>query len=302
MVGVDGFVGANANFTITSKQFEGKLGAPALQPIAGNYINPQGQEVDFDGSFNLQWTPAGGELGYEIEQATADGSDWQTIATVSGGSTTYALNNLANGQYSFRVRGILPGQIGKYITNPSNAAGIVVDQRSKVDITNMVSQAISNVSLSGGVFQLNLALTNNSAQTYLPLVDLNVIGITSTSGTVKVINGDSGGDGRSPATAALFGYTSQLGSDQLFSPSEVSGTRNLRFQDNASEMFNFDAVVTAYLGSGGSSSSPSSASQQQSSAPNNSGPSLPLNQLKAVMRFTANPLTKTVTVQLVSLK
>jgi minor extracellular serine protease Vpr len=301
---VDGFLAANASFTLISKQFEGQMSAPALQPILGNYINPQGQEVDFDGSFNLQWTPAGGEQGFIIEQATADNSDWQVIATPNAGTTTYALNNLPNGQYSFRIRGVQPGQIGRYITNPCNPTGIVVDQRAKVDITNQVSQAISNVSLSSGVFQLNLALTNNSSQTYLPLLDLNVIGVNSGSGTIKVINADNGSDGKSQATAALFGYTSQLGSDQLFSPREVSGTRNLRFQDSASEMFTFDAVVTAYLGFGGSSASSgsSSASQQQSSSASNSGSLLPLNQLKAVMRFTANPLTKTVSVQLVSLK
>jgi len=181
---------------------------------------------------------------------------------------------------------------------------VLVDQRVKVDITNQVNQAVSNVTLSGGVFQLNLALTNNSSQTYLPLLDLNVIGISSGTGTIKVVNADNGNDGRSQANAALFGYTSQIGPEQTFSPSEVSGTRTLRFQDSASEMFTFDAVVTAYLGSGGASasSSPGSGSPPPSPAASNSESLLPLNQLKAVMRFTANPLTKTVTVQLVSLK
>jgi hypothetical protein len=301
---VSGFLAANCGFTLTSKQFKGTLAAPSLQPILGNYIDPQGHEVDFDGSFNLQWAPAGGEQGFEIEQTTPDNSDWQFVADVPAGTTTYAFNNLANGQYSFRVRGIQPGQIGKYITDPSNSAGVLVDQRSKVDITNLVSQAISNVSLSGGVFQLNLSLTNNSAQTYLPLVDLNVISINSASGAIKVINADNGKDGKTQANAALFGYTSQVGPEQQFSPNEVSGTRNLRFQDSASEMFTFDAVVTAYLGSGGSSSSSASApnsSQQQSSSGSDPTAGL-LKQVKAVMRFTANPLTKTVTVQLVSLK
>jgi hypothetical protein len=133
---------------------------------------------------------------------------------------------------------------------------------------------------------------------------LNVISISSASGAIKVINADNGKDGKTQANAALFGYTSQVGPEQQFSPNEVSGTRNLRFQDSASEMFTFDAVVTAYLGSGGSSSSSGSApnsSQQQSSSGSDPTAGL-LKQVKAVMRFTANPLTKTVTVQLVSLK
>ena len=260
--------------------------------------------MDFDGSFTLQWTPVGGEQGFEIEQTTPGNSDWQFVADVGAGTTSYAFNNLSNGQYSFRVRGIQPGQIGKYITVPGSATSVLVDQRSKVDITTRVSQAISNVSIGGNVFQLNLSLTNNSAQTYLPLLDLNVIGVNSPSGTTKVINADNGKDGKSQANAALFGYTSQVGPEQQFSPSEVSGARTLRFQDNASEMFTFDAIVTAYLGSGGSSGEFRFQVLQASSRllPKAAAVYCRLKQVTGVMRFTANPLTKTVTVQLVSLK
>jgi minor extracellular serine protease Vpr len=300
---VDGFLAANCGFTLTSKQFEGTIAAPAMQTIAGDFLNAQGQQVDFDGNINISWTPAGGEQGFEIEQSSADNPDWQFVADVPAGTTNYGFTGLSNGQHSFRVRGIQPGQIGKYVTNPSNASSIVVDQRSKVDITSLVTRAISNVSLGGGVFQLDLVMTNNSAQTYVPFVDLNVIGITSGSGTVRVINADNGKNGTSPANAALFGYSQKLGPDQLFSPNEPTGTRTFRFQDNASEMFNFDAVVTGYLSTGGSSSSSSSSS---ASAPQSSPSSDPLagvlQKFNAVMRFTANPLTKTVTVQLVSLK
>jgi hypothetical protein len=69
-------------------------------------------------------------------------------------------------------------------------------------------------------------------------------------------------------------------------------------------MFTFDAVVTAYLPVGGSS--PSAAAPASSSPPPATTASDPtagvLKQINAAMRFTANPLTKTVTVQLVSLK
>jgi hypothetical protein len=69
-------------------------------------------------------------------------------------------------------------------------------------------------------------------------------------------------------------------------------------------MFTYDAVVTAYIGgggSGGSSAAPSGGSPTPPSG-NSTSNLLPLSKVTAVMRFTANPLTKTVTAQLVSLK
>jgi len=182
-----------------------------------------------------------------------------------------------------------------------------VDQRFKVDITNLVSRAVSNVSMSGGVFQMDVAITSNSTQTYVPYVDLNVVSVNSGTGTVKVINADNGKDGKTTANAALFGYSQKLGADQLFTPGEVSGARTLRFQDSTAELFTFDALVTAYVstsgtertgGSGGPGAPPGGASGGQSTG---GGTGL-LTQITAVLRFTANPITRTVTAQLVSLR
>jgi subtilisin family serine protease len=298
-----GFTNVALNATINTTLSKGPLG-PTAQPIRGDYVNAQGQQVDFDGNLNINWAPNGGEQGFEIEQSI-DNQNWQVISDVDGNTTTFAQNNQPNGQYFFRVRAIYPGQIGTFRTNPGNVVSVLVDQRSQVDITSQVSRSVSNVSLNGGVFQLDLALTNNSAQTYIPRVDLNVVSISSTSNTVKVINADNGNDGTSSANAALFGYSQQIGSDEMFTPNEITSPRTLRFQDNASEMFTFDAVVTAYVSTGGSSSTSSSSppSQPQSSSGTSATRGLlPLTQLKAVLRFTANPLTKTVTAQLISLK
>jgi hypothetical protein len=131
------------------------------------------------------------------------------------------------------------------------------------------------------------------------------VGITSASGTVRVINADNGLTGTSPSNAALFSFTNKLGSDQIFSPAETTGSRTIRFQDSRSEMFSWDVQVTAYVATGGSSSSSSQSSSSGDSGSNSSSglPSanLPLTKLTAVMRFTANPLTKQVTVTLVRL-
>ena len=75
----------------------------------------------------------------------------------------------------------------------------------------------------------------------------------------------------------------------------------MRFQDNASQLFTFDAIVTAYQqvgGAGGGGSSSSSPSGGGGSGTSGSGTS-PLMKLTALLRFTVNPLLKTVTVSLV---
>ena len=300
---VDGNQCAATNFTVTTTRSHGNMLPPAMAPISGDYVDLQGNQVNFSGNFSMNWTPQGGEQGFEIEKST-DNQNWSILADVAGGTTSYALTNQAEGQYYFRVRGITAGQIGKYVTAASNATKITVSPRTKVDITSLVKQAVSNVSLTGGLFQLDLSLTNNSSQAYVPLVDLNVVGITSGSGTVNLINADNASNGRSTANAALFSYSQKIGTDEQFTPAEVTGTRTLRFQDNAFEMFTYDAVVTAYIGGGGpggSSAAPSGGSPTPPSG-NSTSNLLALSKVTAVMRFTANPLTKTVTAQLVSLK
>jgi hypothetical protein len=301
---VHGFVNAATDVNITTKLTKGP-DAPSAQTVPGDFVDSQSRNVDFDGSFTVNWLGAGGEQGYEIEQSSLSNPDWQTVATVGAGTTSHNFTNLANDTYSFRVRGIHPGQIGKFVTNAGNTVSLLVDQRSKVDITNLVTQAISNVSLSGGVFQLDLAMTSNSTQTYVPLVDLNVIGVNSASGTVKVVNADNGKDGKSVANAALFSYSQKLGTDSIFSPAEISGPRTLRFQDTTAEMFTFDVIVTAHLatGTGGGDSGTQGAPAPPAGGGSGSGlgSQLPLTTITGRLRFTANPITKQVTATLISL-
>lgn len=300
-----GYTNVATDVTITTTFSKGP-GAPTAQAFTGDFVDASSNQVDFDGSVTLNWTPFGGEQSFEIEHSS-NGADWELLGTAGPGATSLAISNLANGTHSFRVRGLHAGQIGKYVTNSGNAVSVLVDRRSKVDITSLVNRAISNVSLTGGIFQLDLVMTSNSTQTYVPFVDLNVVGVSSASNTVKVVNADNSKDGKSAANAALFSYSQKLGADQKFTPNEVSGSRTFRFQDSASEMFTFDAVVTAYLstgdpegtsGAGGSSAAPTGGQ----SSPGDGGAGVLLNQVTAVMRFTANPLTKTVTAQLISLR
>lgn len=298
-----GYTNVATDVTITTTFSKGPA-APTAQAFAGDFVDAAGNQIDFDGSVTLNWIPVGGEQSFEIEHSS-NGGNWELFGTAGAGASSLAVSSLANGTHAFRVRGLHAGQIGKYVTNPGNAVSVLVDRRSKVDITSLVTRAISNVSLSGGVFQLDLAITNNSSQSYVPFVDVNVIGITSGTGTVKVVNADNGKSGTSLTNAALFGYSQKLGTDQIFSPAEVAGSRTLRFQDSASELFNFDAVVTAYLSTGGGSGTSGGSTEPLSggqSAAGSGDAAGVLSKVTAVLRFTANPLTKTVTAQLVSLQ
>lgn len=297
-----GFTNADTTVTITSKLSEGPA-APTAQTIPGDFVDSQNRNVDFDGSFTLNWTAAGGEQGFEIEKSSSSSPDWTVVADVDGNTTSYNFTNLTNDTYAFRVRGIQPGQIGKYVTNPGNTVSVLVDTRSKVDITSLVSYPISNVSFTNGVWQQDFNLVNNTTNTYVPYVDANVIGISTPN--VRVINADNGGSGTSSSSPALFQFSSKLGSDQLFSPNEATDVRTVRFQDTQAVMFTWDVQVTAYVQNG---AQPGSSQQSSSTSGGQSGSSgglpavnLPLTKISAVMRFTANPLTKTVTSQLIKL-
>lgn len=297
---VTGFLAAATDFALTSRQVKGNAAPPALTQVSGDFVDAQGRHVDFDGNFALQWQPNGGEQGFEIERST-DNQSWQVIADVTPDVSSYAISNLANGQYFFRVRAFYPGQIGLFVTFPSDITSVLVDQRLQTEITNLVKTAVSNASLSAGVFQFDMNMTNQSANAYVPLVEFKIIGIASASGTVQVVNSDNGGNGTSVANAALFDYSRQLGSDELFSAAEVSGNRTMAFRDNASELFTFSAIVTAYqrIGGAGPTRTPPPPPPDGGSTSGGSGTTTSLQGLTTLMKFAVNPLLRTVSITVV---
>ena len=291
-----GYINAATECTVTTTLTKGNA-PPVVQSIAGDFADAQGRAVDFDGAVNLSWQATDGATGYEVERSS-DGTTYQVVA--STGQTNVTLADQPNGENFYRVRALAPGRIGSYVTVPSNAVRVVVDRRGRVDITGQVSTAMSNVSFANGVFKLDLSVRNNSAQTYVPLVELSVVRVTSGSGTVGVKNADNNGNGRSAQTAALFGYSNLLGPDQEFAPAEVTGNRSLEFNDAAAEMFSFDVVVTAYERGAGATAAAGGGGTSGASPAGASGPSggTPLQSLTKVMRITVNPLTRSVTAKL----
>jgi hypothetical protein len=295
-----GFANAGTDVTITTVLTKGPV-APALDPVAGEFVDAQNRQVDFDGAFTLAWHPAGGERGFEVERSADGGQTWDVVAQAGPEASSLALANQPDGQLLYRVRGLHDGKIGSYVTGGSAAQPVVVSRRTLVDITSAVQTAMSNVGFAGGVFQLDLNINNASANNYLPRVELRVVGVSSASGTVKVANADNGGAG-TPSSPAAYGYSDKLGADQVFSAAETTAPRTLKFTDPRGEMFTYDVQVTAYQGSAGGGSSPAAAGDGDAGGGASGGSSQSLLTKLAptsVLRFTANPLTKSASVQLV---
>ncbi|HYN86518.1 MAG TPA: S8 family serine peptidase [Pyrinomonadaceae bacterium] len=299
---VVGFANATTDFTIASTQFTGGSSEPAaLNAVAGDFTDSQNRAVDFDGAFTLAWQARGGERGFEVER-TADGQAWELVGSTDGATTSAALAAQPNGTLRFRVRSIYPGQIGSYVSDPSNEVSVTVDRRTLTDITSSVRTAIADGSLSfeAGATQMDLTLTNVGTTAYFPVMQLRVVRVSSASGSVSVSNADSGGAGTSEATAAAFDYSRQMGADDTFAAGETTGVRTLRFRNTASEMFTFDARVTAYAraGAGDGTTSIGGDNPPQSG----SGGALPsIPGVTSVMRVTVNPLTRKVSVLAVRL-
>jgi len=293
---VYGWLNPPTDFTITSTQLLGGV-PPTVLPFAADFIDTQQNRIDFDGNYTLNWQAAQGNvLKYEVEESV-DGANYTVVRTVASNVTSTSFSSIPNGTRSYRVRAILPGRIGVFVTIPSNVETLIIDRRCKLNITKTTQSAISGVSFTGGVFQVNLDLTNGASSDYYPLVEMKIVRINSTSGTVSVINADNGGSGLSNSNGALFGYSTLLGGDDVFAVGEKTGARTLQFRDSAAELFTFDAVVTAYKRRGQAASGSTSSTGGTSSSGSDSGSALP--DLTELVRFTANPLTKVVTAQLI---
>jgi subtilisin family serine protease len=298
-----GFVNAATEATVTTELTKGNA-PPASQPVAGDFRDAQNRAVDFDGAFTLSWQPSGGERGFEVERSSDNGASWQLIGTAAAGATSLALGNEPNGVQQYRVRGLHTGQIGLYVTPASAAQTVVVDRRTQADITSLVRATLSNITFTGGVFQLDQVLTNQATETFLPRLEMKVVRINSASGTVTVANADNGGSGVSATNAALFGYSNLIGAEQEFTPAETTGARTLRFNDPAAELFTYDMQVTAYRRAADAGATTSGATDGGSAGGTSSASGTsdsPLLPVTSVLRVTANPLTKTVGVKLVGL-
>jgi subtilisin family serine protease len=288
--------------------------APTINTPAPNLNGTGGHElggnppIDINGAYQLQYAkPATGTqpTQYRVQESADNGATWTTLADVPASQTTFDISERVNGSYSYRVIGLVPVQHGLYLTAPSTTRNVLVDRRLESDVTALIKGAMvsNSMSFAGSVMQFDWTLKNKSGDTTIyPPLQFSITSIQSRSGTVRVANAENSGDG--VATPATFDYTSAAGAD--LAPGEVSGAKTLKFNNPDSEMFDFTVVVRGHLRdasggvqAGGAGSSPSggeSGSGQGSAGQgtNVAGQNLPLTAPQSVLKFSVNPLTRSV--------
>jgi hypothetical protein len=289
------------------------MAAPAMGSVSGTEVagNPP---TDVDGGYQLSYGYAGSPAPakFRVQESSDNGATWATLGDVPASQTAFGVAGRGNGSYLYRVAGLFAVEHG-LVEGPASAArAVTVDRRAEADFTSVVQAAMvdGTVSLAGGVFQFDQTLRNASADTavFVPL-RFTVTSVSSRSGRVGVRNADNAGDG--VTSPAHFDYTAQAGADQRLAPGETSGARRLQFNNPASEMFEFTATVRGYApdaagaagasaqagGAGGGSASAGTTSGGGSASGTSLGGTA--QQLAAgVLRFSVNPLTRTVTVSL----
>jgi subtilisin family serine protease len=281
--------------------------APTMGAVSGGEVagNPP---TDIDGAYSLAYGYAGSPAPakFRVQESRDNGATWATLADVPAGQTTFDVAGRGNGSYLYRVAGLFAVEHG-LIDGPASAVrAVVVDRRAEADVTALIQAALvdGTVGFAGGVFQFDQTLRNASADAsvYVPL-RFTITSVSSRSGNVRVQNADNGGNG--VTAPAAFDYTAQAGSDQRLAAGETSGARQLKFANPSAEMFEFTATVRGHLpdaanasgAAGGGSTSGGSTSGDGSTGGTSLGGAV--QQLTAgVLRFTVNPLTRTVTVSL----
>ncbi|HXG91082.1 MAG TPA: S8 family serine peptidase [Blastocatellia bacterium] len=257
------------------------MSAPTLNPASGTEVSGS-PVIEINGSYSLSYaaTGANAPAKFRIEEQKNSGA-FTVLADVPASQTIFDITNRSNGTYNYRVAGLYTVQYG-LLQGPYSAIQTVqVDRRLESDVTSLIQTAISNVSLTAGVFEFDQTLKNKTTdKTILPPLKFNVVSIQSTSGTVRVINADNGGNG--VESSATFDYSNALGSDRALTPGEVSGARHLKFADAAAELFTYTAVVKGQFPDPAFASA--SVGEKQS------------RKFRVKIRFTANPATGTVTV------
>jgi hypothetical protein len=209
---------------------------------------------------------------------------------------------MGDGARSYRVRSITPGRTGKFVTVPSNVESITVARRSLVDATSSVSPVNKTIVFAGGATDLTTALRNQSSTTFYPMTRLEIVSVESSDGAVKVANADNNADGVS--AAAIFDYSQLVGADLL--PNEETATRAIKFSNPNTVLFTFTARVMASLPTGGAGATSGGTTGGTTSGGTTSGTTSGGTGLNVtgskilsgvrLLKFTVNPLTKTVTV------
>ncbi|MCA1558037.1 MAG: hypothetical protein LC731_05795 [Acidobacteria bacterium] len=185
---------------------------------------------------------------------------------------------------------------------PSNSESITVARRMTIDATSSITLVNKTIVFAGGATDLTTALRNQSTTTFFPVTRMEIVSVESSGNSVRVANADNNADG--VTSAAVFDYSQLVGAD--FQPNEETATRGIKFSNPNTVLFTFTARVIASVPSetaGATSTGANGVTTQGSTAngtntsgsgTNSTGTSL-LGGVK-LLKFTVNPLTKTVMV------
>ncbi|HJR06317.1 MAG TPA: M36 family metallopeptidase [Pyrinomonadaceae bacterium] len=238
----------------------GKLNAPASVTV-----NPASST-----SNQVSWQPVAGAFAYEVlrreigkensrqtkpvtgrEYMDGDGTTdgFMHINYVRGDQSSYTDNGLIEGV--FLPRGLKNAASYEYVVralnvNSNRQVGVsdnsapAAMSTAVVDVTNSIQTVNSNVSFAGGKTEFDQTIKNLGAGAfdgtiYQP-IDFRIVSISAPN--VSVANADNFGSGRG-ASPASFYYRATLQKNQ------TSAARRISFNNPNTQLFTFDAVVTA---------------------------------------------------------
>jgi subtilisin family serine protease len=284
---------------------------PAVTANAPNFTAVNGTEVagnppvDINGSYQLQFAaPTGGAAPaqYRVQESADSGATWTTLADVPASQNTYDVAGRGNGTYTYRVSGLFQTQYGLLAGPASAARAVRVDRRIEADVTALVEFVNKSIVFSTGATELSAAIRNKAdSPTIYPPARVEIVSIQSGANNVRVANADNGGDGVS--APAVFNYSAQVG--QALTPGAESGARSIRFSNPSTSLFTFTARVFAHQpdAAGAAGSSVSGGETGTSGGGTGSGTSdggtTGVNLSGQALQVTINPLTNSVTIQLV---
>ena len=237
-----------------------KLDAPA-----GVNVSPASSA-----SNQVSWQPVAGAFAYEVlrreigkenvrqtkpvtgrEYMDGDGGTdgFMHIAYVKGDKSAYTDSGLIEGVYV--PRGLKNPASYEYVVralnvNANRQVGVSDNSAAAamstavIDVTNNVQTMNSNISFANGKTEFDQTIRNLGAGAfdgtiYQP-IDFRIVSISAPS--VSVANADNFGSGRG-ASPASFYYRSTLQKNQ------TSAARHIAFNNPNTQLFTFDAVVTA---------------------------------------------------------
>ncbi|HLL13795.1 MAG TPA: M36 family metallopeptidase, partial [Pyrinomonadaceae bacterium] len=238
----------------------GKLDAPAGVTVSAASAK----------SNQISWQPVAGAFAYEVlrreigkenvrqtkpvtgrEYMDGDGSTdgFMHIAYVKGNESAYTDSGLIEGvfiprglknpaSYEYVVRALNVNSNRQVGVSDNSAASAM--STAVLDVTNNIQTANSNVSFAGGKTEFDQTIKNLGAGAfdgtiYQP-IDFRIVNISAPS--VSVANADNFGAGRG-ASPASFYYRATLQKNQ------TSAARRISFNNPNTQLFTFDAVVTA---------------------------------------------------------